>query len=297
MIKFIAEDLRKLWVPRVDSQGEDNGQVTIIGGSSLFHGAPILSLKTASRIADMVFFASPEPSLAEVVAQIKVGLSSFIWVPWKDLGKYIEKSDAVLIGPGLMRFKKEGSASQKEMDLLDGAGRETRKLTRDLLSKFPHKKWVIDGGSLQVMDPAWIPKEAIVTPNRKEWEILNSSVLRDPLSLIKEEEGGSSIEEFAKRHHCVVVQKGAVGYVSDGETTYEIDGGNAGLTHGGTGDVLAGVIVGLLAKNPPLLAAAAGSLVVKKTAEELAARVGYNFNADDVAEKVFEVMKQEEDRI
>jgi len=50
---------------------------------------------------------------------------------------------------------------------------------------------------------------------------------------------------------------------------------------------LAGVIVGLAAKNPPLLAAAAGTYLVKKTAEKLYKKVGYNFNADDLAEEVF----------
>ena len=41
-------------------------QITIIGGSDLFHGAPILALKTASRIVDMVFFTSPDPIWAKL---------------------------------------------------------------------------------------------------------------------------------------------------------------------------------------------------------------------------------------
>jgi NAD(P)H-hydrate epimerase len=87
------------------------------------------------------------------------------------------------------------------------------------------------------------------------------------------------------------MDKGPTSYVTDGEETYEIKGGNAGLTKGGTGDTLAGLTAGLAAKNPPLLAAAAASFVIKKTAEKLYEKVGYNFNADDVAENVFEVMK------
>ena len=58
--EFNKNDLKRLYKPASDSTGEDNGQVTIIGGSKLFHGAPILSLKVASRMVDMVFFASPE---------------------------------------------------------------------------------------------------------------------------------------------------------------------------------------------------------------------------------------------
>ena len=96
---------------------------------------------------------------------------------------------------------------------------------------------------------------------------------------------------MSKLYNCIIVYKGPVSYVTDGQTTYEIKGGNAGLTKGGTGDVLAGIIVGLLAKNPPLLAAAAGTYLIKKTAERLFEKVGYGFNADDVSEKVFEVFK------
>ena len=57
---FDKAELKNLYRPHTNSSGEDNGQVTIIGGSTLFHGAPIFGLITASRIVDMVFFASPE---------------------------------------------------------------------------------------------------------------------------------------------------------------------------------------------------------------------------------------------
>jgi len=51
---FDKKELVNLYKPLTDSQGEDNGQVTIIGGSKLFKGAPLLSLKTASRFVDKV---------------------------------------------------------------------------------------------------------------------------------------------------------------------------------------------------------------------------------------------------
>ena len=56
MDKFTSKDLKKLKRTITDSRGERNGQLTIIGGSSLFHGAPIFSLRAASRMVDMVFF-------------------------------------------------------------------------------------------------------------------------------------------------------------------------------------------------------------------------------------------------
>lgn len=255
---FGPDDLKKLWGPKEDSSGEDNGQATIIGGSSLFHGAPMLAVKAASRLVDMVFFGSPERDLEKTAK-----LNSFIWVPWEEVDEYVAKSDAVLIGPGMMRYRRA---------IEDGGGEVTKKVTKELLERFPEKKWVIDGGSLQVMDAGWIPENAVVTPNKKEYKILF---------------GEEKPEDAAKKYKCVVVSKGPTAYVTDGETTYEVRGGNAGLTKGGTGDVLAGIIVGLLAKNPPLLAAAAGTYIIKKTAEMLYEKVGYNFNADDVSENIF----------
>ena len=271
MKTFAVDDLKKLWRPREDSDGEDNGQVTIIGGSSLFHGAPMLAVKGASRLVDMVFFASPERDLEKVAK-----LNSFVWVPWEEVGEYINKSDAILIGPGMMRYRRE---------IGDGGGDETKEVTENLLKKFPDKRWVIDGGSLQVMDKEWIPKGAILTPNRKEYEMLfNLQFLISPSTSLR----AGNLQTISEKFNCVIVYKGPVAYVSDGETTYEITGGNAGLTKGGTGDVLAGVIVGLAAKNPPLLAAAAGAFLVKKTAERLYEKVGYGYNADDLAEGGFQ---------
>jgi hydroxyethylthiazole kinase-like uncharacterized protein yjeF len=284
MYKFSSEELKKLWKPRNDSGGEDNGQVMIIGGSHLFHGAPILALKAASRLVDMVFFSSPEETLSEVAAQIKAKLASFIWVPLAEADEYIGKSEAVLIGPGFLRFHSERVPYEKRMAECDEECQKTRKVTYELLKGFPDKKWVIDGGSLQSMDKGWIPKGAILTPNKKEFEILFGNG--------NEKIEADTVMEAARKFECVIDYKAPVSIVSDGKTTYEIEGGNAGLTKGGTGDVLAGLTVGLLAKNEPLLAAASASWIVKKTADKLFEKVGYNYNADDVAEAVGGVWKE-----
>ncbi len=273
-MKFTPQDLKKLWTPAVNSSGEDNGQVTIIGGSELFSGAPIFSLVAASRIVDMVFLATPEQD-KQIVDNVVLfsKLRSVIWIPRENIDEYIEKSDAILVGPGLMRYRK----NVPEDSVLDGVGTETKMLKKYLLGKFPQKRWVIDGGSLQVMDTSWIPQGAVLTPNNHEFVNLF---------------GDANPIDVAKKYSCTVVLKGPVTVVTDGNTTYEVDGGNAGLTKGGTGDTLAGIIVGLLTKNEPILAAAAGSLIIKKTAEYLYDQVGFNFNADDVAENIFKVWKK-----
>lgn len=264
---FDKSELKKLYKPAHDSLGEQNGQVTIIGGSKLFHGAPLLSLKVASRILDMAFFATPEKSVGYVAEQFKSKLFSFIWVPWKEVDSYVQKSDASLIGPGFMSFRSEKDRSVVE---------ETGTITKKLLAKFPNKRWVIDAGSLQVMKVEWIPTGAILTPNKKEFQSLF---------------GKQKPEIVAKKHSCTVVVKGPATKVCSPNECVEIKNGNPGLTKGGTGDVLAGLTVSLLAKNEPFLAACSASYIAKAAADELYEKVGINYNADDLADKIPETLQ------
>jgi NAD(P)H-hydrate epimerase len=257
--------LKNLYKPVSNLRKGANGQVTIIGGSSLFHGAPILALKTASRIVDMVFFSSPEKSVGEVAEKLKSQLASFIWVPFNELDKYIEKSDAVLIGPGFMRYEKEGGSG------VDSSGRISREITEKFLKKYPKKKWVIDAGSLQVIEPVWIPDDSIITPNEKEYKMLF---------------GNLSVGEAAKKYNCIIISKGEKGLVCSAEKCMQVKNGNPGFTKGGTGDVMAGLAVALLAKNEPFLAACATALFGKSAADELKKKFGDFYNADDLADQI-----------
>lgn len=305
MIKpFDKSELKKLYKPDWDSSGEDNGQITIIGGSKLFHGAPLLSLKVASRIVDMVFFASPDPQLESVVSRLKASLFSFIWVPWEEVEEYVAKSDAILIGPGLMRYAKElrdlrtkelkNKRTKKQKDnYYDEEGRKTREITKRLLTKFPNKKWVIDAGSLQVMDAKWIPEKAILTPNNKEFEMLFGDELRVAGSELgsRDKDRKKEIEKMAEKYKCTIVLKGPETVVCSPTECVLIKGGNPGLTKGGTGDVLAGLTVALFAKNDSFLAASAASYIAKAAADELYKKVGNSYNADDLAEKIPSTLK------
>ena len=202
----------------------------------------------------------------------------------------------------------------------DETGRKTKEVTETLLSKFPNKQWVIDAGSLQVMEPRYIPKNAILTPNQKEFEMLFGGELmelRSPTEILlsasdslakkrtllndahrrsqceaSQNLAGSQhlLKALASKYHCIIVLKGVETIVCSPQECVLVEGGNAGLTKGGTGDVLAGLTVALAAKNPPFLAACAASLIVKKAAEELSKKVGFAYNADDLAEKIPEVL-------
>ena len=84
--------------------------------------------------------------------------------------------------------------------------------------------------------------------------------------------------------------KGMVDIVANGDEGTTIAGGTPGMTKGGTGDVLAGLVAGLYATNDAWTAAVVGSYINKKTGEELAKTVGPFFNASDLAAKIPEVL-------
>ena len=254
------------------------GQVTIIGGSKLFHGAPLLALRGAARIAGMVYFSTPDED-KEVANKIKAGLSSFVWVPYEEVGNYIAKSDAVLIGPGMMR-----SHIKEQGFVCDSEGEMTRRISLNFFEKYPDRKWVVDGGTLQVVNLETMPKGAVVTPNGKEFEMMFVQKMEEEI-----EKRGEQILALAKKYHLVILTKDKISIVSDGERVVKILGGNDGLVKGGIGDTIAGVLAGFLAKDEPIFAAAAASYLVKGAAEKLAERQGYMFNADDVVNMVPEI--------
>lgn len=258
-----------------------SGQVTVIGGSKLFHGAPILALKAASRVVSMTYFSSPSEDKG-VAEKIKSSLSSFVWVDRAEIEGYIEKSDAVLIGPGLMR-----SHVKERGFVCDTEGGETRKLSMDLFKKFPEKKWVVDGGTLQVVEVKSIPKYAVVTPNKKEFEMMFGEKQEEDFS-----KRCQQVFELAKKYKLTILSKDTVSMASNGEEIWSVEGGNEGLVKGGVGDVIAGLTTGFLAKNDPIFSVCAASFLVKKAAERLADKVGFMFNSDDLVDEVARAFKE-----
>jgi NAD(P)H-hydrate epimerase len=262
-----AQDLTQLYVPSPASHKGQNGRLMIIGGSHLFHAASIWALEVASRIVDLVHYSSV-PENNEIVAEVKKQFRDGIIVPRSEIEAYIEEDDAVLIGPGMTRDK------------------ETEELTNSLLEKYPHKQWVIDAGALQMMDITHIPKGAILTPHHKEFELLWEKYHGNVLT----EE--AKVAQFASHFGCVVLLKGQKDTVSNGRETRVVEGGNAGMTKGGTGDVLAGLVAALACKNDPMLAATAASYINKKAGDALFQKAGVYFNASDLASQIPVVMKE-----
>ncbi len=307
MEQFNPNLLSKLYKPPVYSHKGQNGKLMIIGGSKLFHAASLWALKVASRIVDMVYYSSVDEN-NQIVQKAKEEFRDGIVVRRDHIEDYIQEADCVLIGPGLPRLE-----GQEEGD------DDTKALTESLLKKYTHKKWVIDGGSLQTIDPSFIPKDAILTPHQKELETLFHTVIPSPAKQGEEspevsvQRMGSSrrfaryrlepgfapqddrhslVAEMAKKYNCTILLKGAIDTVCNSTQCAKIKGGNAGMTKGGTGDVLAGLTASIYCKNEAFLSACAGSFINKKAGDFLYQNVGPYFNASDLTNEIPKIMKR-----
>lgn len=289
MIKtFTKDDLKKLYIPPKTSHKGMNGKLTIVGGSHLFHGASLWALKVASRIVDMVFYSSI-PENNELTQKLKSEIYDFIAVPREKVEEYIEESDAVLIGPGLPR--EEGRAEGEE---------STKVLTERLLRQFPQKKWVIDAGSLTEIDPEWLKElngNVVITPHEKEFLELFKDVIPNLVRNLNPKEMLKRVQHdvvgvVTREYNCIILLKGPTDIICSPQEGQMVEGGNEGMTKGGTGDVLAGLTAALACKNDLFFAACAASFINKRAGEELFKRVGYFYNASDLAEEIPHVMKK-----
>jgi NAD(P)H-hydrate epimerase len=132
-----------------------------------------------------------------------------------------------------------------------------------------------------MITPHMLPMGSVITPHTREFS-----------KLFGVDASEETVAAMAKQYDIIIVAKSEKDIVCSKEQCVIIEGGNAGMTKGGTGDVLAGLIAALGCKNDLWLAAVAGSYFNKKAGEKLFEKVGYYFNASDLANEIPKVMKE-----
>jgi NAD(P)H-hydrate epimerase len=283
-------------MPRKDSHKGENGRLLIVGGSASFHAASLWSAETASHIVDIVQYASTEEN-NQILLSLRKKFRNGIVVSQGDIPYYIEEDDAILIGPGMERGdiseEDKGTSYDSFADLMTIPDEHifTYHLIKYVLARYPEKKFVFDAAALQMLDPTWFDQlkhKPVVTPHQKEFhKLFGMDVSSFPL-----EEKQQHAEEIARKHNCVIVLKAVTDIITDGQTTYTITGGNQGLTKGGTGDVLAGLISSLYTKNEPLISAVMSSVVLKQTGDRLYETYGYWYNVENIIDSIPGTLKQ-----
>jgi len=243
--------------PKPESHKGQNGVVLLIGGGQTYHGAPILSALAAMRFCDLVYFHSTEEN-AQVLKNMKIATPNVICVPRRKLSSALSHSDCVLIGNGMEP---------------DG---KTKKLVARILKT--KKKCVLDAAALRVVPLALLHKKAILTPHSVEFKAAFGAAAGEKTALAA-----------SKKFDCTILLKGKTDVIASCGKLSKIRGGNAGMTKGGTGDVLAGLLSAIYSHpscKSPMKAACSASFLNKRAGDMLHRVFGCNFSSEDLAQEL-----------
>jgi ADP-dependent NAD(P)H-hydrate dehydratase len=286
----ISRALLRRWpLPSPESAGDkdDRGIVLVVGGAKGLPGAVVLAGVAALRSgAGKLQIASCESSIAEIGVTVPealvVGLSetnegTISAQAAGSVTDYANKAAATLIGPGMRHDA------------------ECNHFVHDLLSALHNTTVILDAGALASLssDPAATHRldgRVVLTPHAGEMAALSGidsdSVEKEPAALAL---------EVAQSLDAVVALKGATTHVASptGEI-YRYDGGDIGLATSGSGDTLAGVVAGLIARGAsPLQATVWGVYVHGAAGNVLARTVGrVGFLARELLDEIPGVMRR-----
>lgn len=284
--------LKKMYIPPADSHKGMNGKGLIIGGSGLFHSASLWAAEIATHFLDMVHYSSTVEN-NKIFMDIKTHFRNGIVVHKKDLLHYVKEDDAILIGPGMVRDEKVRDDDEEnffeDIIRIEDESLYTYEITKFLLHNFPEKRFILDAGALQMMKPEWLLKlkqPAILTPHQGEFERLFGEDIMN-LSI---EEKAKKVTEYSTKFNCVILLKAVTDIISYKDESIQVEGGNQGLTKGGSGDILAGLTLSLYAKTDPVSAAVIASFIEKLAADELLQNKAYWYNMEDLIGKIPEVL-------
>ena len=240
--------------PKPGSHKGQNGVLLIIGGSRTYHGAPVLAALAAQRFCDLVYFSSTKEN-AGLIRKMKAATPNVICIPESRRREFIIKADCILIGNGM-----------------DTGSRTARLVSSILKTK---KKCVLDAAALRVLDARLLHPKAILTPHPLEFK-----------SAFGVAASGKSAESMSKKYGCTILLKGKTDIIASNGKIARVTGGNAGMTKGGTGDALAGLLAALYSHPScpsPMHAACTASFLNKRAGDMLRRILGYNFSSEDLA--------------
>ncbi|GAC1536039.1 MAG: NAD(P)H-hydrate dehydratase [Candidatus Velthaea sp.] len=274
------------WPLPIPAGGDKNarGSISIVAGAAQMPGAAILAatsalragcgklqIGTAASIAGFVATAVPESLVIALEENENGGITQ---ANVESIATEANHCDALTIGPGLV----------------------DERATAQLLAALAHRldiATVIDAGALACFarDPdtfARLHGRIVLTPHAGEM----AHMLGRPRESI-EADPEACAREAAARCRAVVVLKGERTFIADpGGALYRNVAGHIGLATSGSGDTLAGIIGGLLARGlEPLAAACWGVHAHALAGVALGARIGLGFLAREIPDEIPKILR------
>jgi hydroxyethylthiazole kinase-like uncharacterized protein yjeF len=258
----------------------DFGRLLVIGGSEVYSGAPTLVSLAAMRTGvDIVYLAAPTKtalaisSMSPDLITIKLEGNNLNPANIETIKPYLTMVDAVVMGPGL------------------GLSLETSKFVKACVEEVEKAKkpLLLDADALKAFSKFKRPLKVplVLTPHVGEYNILTGEVLPE-----NQDERILALEKTSKKLNAVVLLKGKVDLICNAERAKLNFTGNAGMTVGGTGDVLSGIVGGLMAQNVDVFeAAVAGAFVNGAAGDLVAGEIGFHMVATDIIDWIPQVFE------
>lgn len=248
-----------------------NGRLLIIAGSTDYLGAPYLASLGAARVGvDLIKLLVPtnvralvSKSLPELIFE-GAGADHFSLNEVDDLCPLLDWCDAFLIGPGL------------------GAHVETEFCAAQVLQRWGHKPHAVDAEAIAAIPLMGIDNR-VITPHGKELEkLVGKRTPSDPKDRRSHLEAVTSTKVGG-----TVLLKGPIDAIAEGGHCRLNATGDPSMSKGGTGDILAGMVAGLLSRGvSPFDAACIAAHVFGKAGEEIAAEMGDGYLLTELAERI-----------
>lgn len=258
-LKIDVDLLKTLPLPEWDEETDkaSRGKLLLIAGSKRIPGAAILAARAALRAGcGSVRVAAPE----SVALHIGIAVPELMVIPLPEtkqgtlaegsvalIAEQIKVCAAAIIGPGL------------------DDNPETEAVVREVIASSP-LPLVVDAQALPAFDTKKAPKAArILTPHSGEFETLSGKPLGDDRE--------DTATQWAKQAKSILVLKGHHTFIASPEgDLYRNESGTRGLGTAGSGDVLAGIIGGLLAQGIEAKTAAVWGVYLHAQAGEAVAK-------------------------
>lgn len=252
-MELITPELVRSLLPRRLPNGHKGtfGRVHIYGGCVGYTGAPVYAGEAASRTGSGLVFAAVPPEVYPIVAaRCDSSMAYPAPVSYGGLLARMRSSDAVLIGPGL------------------GQEAQTQRTVCSLMEDLPLPV-VLDADGINavsrhinVLTKRLHP--TVVTPHEGEFLRLGGVLSRGR---------ERSAAEFVQRCGCVLVLKGPGTIVAAPDGRLFLNStGNSGMAKGGSGDVLAGMVLSLIGQGADLADAAVCAVWLHGRAGDLCKR-------------------------
>ncbi len=257
----------------------DFGRLLVIGGSKVFSGAPTLVALAALRTGvDIVYLAAPAKtayavsSISPDLITLKLKGDNLTTSNMTAIQPYLETVDAVVMGPGLGLHAETNKFVDACVTMVENAGKPLL-LDADALKAFAEFK-----------RPLRIP--LVLTPHAGEYTLLAGCKLPE-----NPKERVAEVQKTADELGATMLVKGQVDVVCDAKRVKLNFTGNPGMTVGGTGDVLSGVVGALLAQKADSFEAAVAGAFINGAAGDFARGVvGYHLLASDLLDWIPQVM-------